>query len=200
MTQQDEIVQWIIRSLRKHPHLTQAGLARALGRSKAAVTYLVTGKRRLTINEIPVVEAYLGEPAPVTKRSAAGIESIPISGVINRAWHEPGRQPKSGRAVLPILDASWTQDAQIAYEIGENAPAWRMITGDVLIAVSTAAFDTPRPDDLVIVTRRRAGLETLVLAELGTDKAIKPIIGSPRAGKDEEVITAVVVEVRLRLA
>jgi transcriptional regulator with XRE-family HTH domain len=57
------LLDWIRRGLLK-PGKTQAGLARALGRSPSAINNLLSGKRRLRADEIARVARYLEEPAP----------------------------------------------------------------------------------------------------------------------------------------
>lgn len=51
-------VDWIIEGLR-HAGKTRAGLARAMGVDRAAVTRLLKGERKLLASEVPIVEAYL---------------------------------------------------------------------------------------------------------------------------------------------
>src|SRR5262249_42143117 len=59
----EELLDWIRRGLRK-PGKTQAGLARAIGRSPSAVNNLLAGKRRLRADEIGKIARYLEEPPP----------------------------------------------------------------------------------------------------------------------------------------
>lgn len=57
----DAYLAWIRSRIKSKPHLSQAGLARAMGVDRAMATQLFHGRRRIKLDEIEVIEAYLGE-------------------------------------------------------------------------------------------------------------------------------------------
>jgi hypothetical protein len=67
---QTALTNWLRRCVKK-PAKSQAGLARAISRNPSAVNRMLDGKRRFQVDEIPLMEAYFGEPAPMNWRDIA---------------------------------------------------------------------------------------------------------------------------------
>jgi hypothetical protein len=59
----EELLQWIAKGLEK-PGKNRSGLARALGINPSQITKMMDGKRRIQNDEIPIIAAYIEEPAP----------------------------------------------------------------------------------------------------------------------------------------
>lgn len=59
-------VEWIKANLDKPAGKTQSALARHLNLAHPQITRLLKGKRRLKIDEIPKIAAFLGVPPPVS--------------------------------------------------------------------------------------------------------------------------------------
>mgnify|MGYP001033910366 CR=1 FL=1 len=55
--------QWLADGLKK-PGKSAQGLAKKLGRNPSVVTRMTGGTRRIHAEEIPVISAYIEEPAP----------------------------------------------------------------------------------------------------------------------------------------
>jgi len=53
-------LEWIRKGLSK-PGKTQAGLAKAIGRSESVASRILSGEREIKSREIPKIEAYLGD-------------------------------------------------------------------------------------------------------------------------------------------
>lgn len=68
----DELRNWIKNGLKK-PGKSKSGLAAALGKANSAVTNILSGIRRINVEEIPVIAAYLEDPPP----SMPGIDIRP---------------------------------------------------------------------------------------------------------------------------
>ena len=60
---QDELIAWIDAGLKK-PGKKKNALATAIGRSPSTITDIMKGKRRIGIEEIPLIADYLDEPPP----------------------------------------------------------------------------------------------------------------------------------------
>lgn len=69
-------IKWLAEQLQR-PGLSQAGLARALGKSQSAISRILSGQRQLKASELPVILRYVGhvkapaDPAHVTEHNAA---------------------------------------------------------------------------------------------------------------------------------
>ena len=59
----DELRNWIRKGLLK-PGKSKGGLAAALGKANSAITNILAGTRRINVEEIPLIAAYLDEPPP----------------------------------------------------------------------------------------------------------------------------------------
>lgn len=60
---QNELIRWVAQGLKK-PGKRKNELSRVLGRSPSTVTDILKGTRRIAIDEIPLIAAYLEEPPP----------------------------------------------------------------------------------------------------------------------------------------
>ncbi|TVQ82562.1 MAG: XRE family transcriptional regulator [Micavibrio sp.] len=63
-----KLYEWIRKTIRETPGLTQRGLAKAMGMNPATVNRMLYGRRHIRAEEVPQIEAYLGRTyAPVSK-------------------------------------------------------------------------------------------------------------------------------------
>jgi hypothetical protein len=60
---QNELISWIAAGLKK-PGKQKNGLALAIGRSPSTITDIMRGRRKINIEEIPLIAAYLDEAPP----------------------------------------------------------------------------------------------------------------------------------------
>lgn len=71
----------IRRILDQNPHLTQRGLAERMGLDPAAVNRMLNGRRGIMAEEIPVIEAYLGQRLDLHEDPAAALRPRGLSDV-----------------------------------------------------------------------------------------------------------------------
>lgn len=110
MTRLHDQIRDIIRS---NPRLTQRGLAERMGLDPAAVNRMLYGRRSIMAEEIPVIEAYLGQrldlgdTAAAAPRSVAqaparrGLSDVPQAGVAPPA-HGNIAPPAHGHVLPPV--------------------------------------------------------------------------------------------------
>lgn len=157
-----DYIAWIKDVLRRKPHLSQAGLARQIGRDKSAVNLMLAGKRQIKAAEIEQIAIYLGEPPP--GRTAPASEFVPIVGRLGPAWYEPGQMPAVHGVVAPVLARRDVR--QIAYLL--DSPAAGLPQGATIIAYEIDRSHKPDLGQMVVVQRERGGLVGTTLARMGT--------------------------------
>lgn len=184
---------WIEDALAANPRLSKAGLSRHLrhGLDRSRVLKMIDGRRRIQIDEIPDIAAYLGVPPPSLPIST-GEPQAPVAPMLGRIapgiWHESGiekMQPRSsGRKVPAVIDTRYPASQQGYYEMGIDCPAAHILSGDCLITVPIHAGKGSRAvmgGDMVVAQRTRDGLHQLVLAQAVARAAgtidLRPMIG-----------------------
>jgi hypothetical protein len=177
---------WILDGLQRNPRLSKSGLSHHLGHGvdRSRVLKMINGRRRIQVDEIPQIAAYLGIPPPdlpikTTVSEAAGIrwEGAIMPGV----WVERGMEaPLPTTAIPPVIDARYPAGEQSAFEMTADCPAESLRARDVLI---TIPIKRSRIDvgELVVAQRTRDTLSQFVLARVEADKAGRPIL-TPRTG------------------
>ncbi len=173
-----DYVAWIEDALRRKPHLSQAGLARHLGRDKSVISMIRRGTRRLKADEISIVADYLGESPPT--EDVVGTSYAPVVGRVGAAWYEPKQIPMSAGKVAPILD--WMHLRQEAYVV--DTRVMDIPEHSVLVVTPIKEIGTGRAKagDLVVIKRTLAHLQNLTLA---------------RFGETQDEVLALVLEVRM---
>lgn len=163
---------WIADCIDADPRLSRVGLSRHLGHGndRARVLRMIDGSRRIQVDEIAKIAAYLGKPPPALKieTETATLASIPVAAAIAAGiWHDPKvkRAMKTSVAIPPRTDPRYPATQQIAYEMADDVPAADLKAGDCLICMPYKAVrKEPQPADLIVVLRERAGLEQFGLA------------------------------------
>lgn len=97
----DRFIEWIREGL-KQPGKTQVGIANALGIAHPQITQMLKGKRRIKVDEIPKIAAYLDIPAPSIGESIEP-ERIPLDENNGNGYHDGWKPSIPGG--LPQLDA-----------------------------------------------------------------------------------------------
>ena len=143
------------------PGLTQRGLADAMGLDPAAVNRMMHGRRCVMADEIPVIEAYLGQPLPIAAAPALSMTgtALPVQRPgTPRGVSDVSRQaqladaPAAGTAALPVVPVYAFGDTQrdrpldyvvrhplqagmaeaFAYYMPDDALAPRYFTGEII--------------------------------------------------------------------
>jgi len=182
----EDLLDWIRRGLRK-PGKTQAGLARALGRSPSAINNLLSGKRRLRADEIARIARYLEEPPPricgdgELAHSADETMRVPVLGYVGSGGeaHRYAVRQKD----LDRLAADPTNAETVAVEVrgdslGRSFDRWLVlydhianpVTDDLIGKLCVVGL----PDDRVFIkTIRRGTREGLFTLHSNTEPPIK---------------------------
>lgn len=114
MTMAQRLHEKIKHVLEATPGLTQRGLAEAMGLDPAAVNRMLYGRRGIMAEEIPVIEAYLGQSLQV---AAGGVlplqhQSLPRGVSDSGSQARLAAAPVAGAAVLPVIPVYAFGDAQ----------------------------------------------------------------------------------------
>jgi transcriptional regulator with XRE-family HTH domain len=168
---QNELINWIKAGLKK-PGKQKNELARAIGRSPSTVTDIMNGKRRIAIEEIPQIAAYLDEAPP----AMPGIEMRPRPEVAlaaeGRLFPVSVAGPVQAGSFIPI-DEFDQSEPEIFYEpadpdfprarrtafdvIGDSmnrlAPT-PILPGSRVIGVNYEDIGIPLRDNMVVVVQQ----------------------------------------------
>jgi hypothetical protein len=158
-----DYVAWIEEVLRRKPHLNQSGLARHMGRHRSVISAIMVGRRTLKAKEIAEIASYLGEAPPET-RGKSGVNLAPLAGVISAAWYEEDKAPVPLAEPVACVRGRWEGVAQSAYRVETAFPDLSVPAGAILLAVPADQAHQPKPGQVVVCLRERAGLENLTLA------------------------------------
>lgn len=191
MAETPDYAKWIVDALRADARLSRAGLARHLGHGsdRSRVTKMIAGERRIRVDEIPEIAAYLGvQPPGLTVKSSVESLGLPLIGMISKGfWTEPGMRQPTTVAIPASPDPRYPVTEQTACEMGEAATSECMMAGDYVITVPFR-FDRqqPQPSDLIVGLRKRDGLEQLTLVKAvgahGRVDLVPVIDGAPKNG------------------
>lgn len=185
--------------LQATPGLTQRGLAEAMGLDPAAVNRMLYGRRGIMAEEIPVIEAYLGQ-----RLQAAGGGMMPMQPQsLPRGLAEAGPQAPlsaAASAAMPVIPVYAFGDAQrlapldyvarhplqagiadaFAYYIPDDALAPRYFTGEIVYVHPTRPPAAAR-DCLVL---HADGAVTLARLVAQTETKIRVQSFAPAKEKD----------------
>jgi transcriptional regulator with XRE-family HTH domain len=182
----DDILRWIRGGL-KQQGKTQAGLARALGRSPSAINNLLKGRRRLRTDEIPKVAHYLEISPPrlftgddVT-HVTNGTPAIPVIGYVGAGGF--AYRYAVGQGDLDKIEPEQTMPQTVAVEIrgdslGRSFDRWLVFYDDGAHPATENLIGklcvVGLPDDrMLIKTIRRGSRAGLFTLESNTEPAIK---------------------------
>jgi len=186
------------------PGLTQRGLADVMGLDPAAVNRMLYGRRGIQAEEIPVIEAYLGQAldlAPSRGVSDVRQQQMPLE--------YPSQTAAVGHAVIPVFAfeakhrqpidfvARHPQQAGIAdafaYYMQDDTMAPRYFAGEI---VYVHPHRPPQPPHDCVVILKNGDLHILRLLRAGTDKIrvqqFNPAHEKELARKDIQTIYAVI--------
>lgn len=201
-----------LKALLKEKKVSQAELARLLGRDKSVITHLFQGKRQLKLHEAMKIAEYLGVPlsniavegeeeAEAAEAALTGMEDtlVPFrhepSGAVRRSQHVH----KQGGKFYFGAAGSFSDKAYALEMSDDSLNLSGVLPGDVLIS----ELDAPcRPHDLVVVQHYEGeGAQTLVrryespfLVPHSTDSRFRPLNQNT---DDVRVVSPVVRLVRL---
>jgi transcriptional regulator with XRE-family HTH domain len=184
----DDLLDWIRRGL-EQPGKTQAGLARALGRSPSAINNLLNGRRRLRADEIPAIARYLGvSPPPALSEEDAihivnGAPTVPVIGYVGAGgltYHYAVE-----RTALENVEAREASPETVAVEVrgdslGRSFDRWLVFYDEVANPVTDDLIGklcvVGLSDDRVLIkTIRRGTRPGLFILESNTEPPIKDI-------------------------
>jgi transcriptional regulator with XRE-family HTH domain len=184
----DDVLDWIRRGL-EQPGKTQAGLARALGRSPSAINNLLRGRRRLRADEIPKIARYLGMPPPSPLSSedlthiANGAPMVPVIGYVGAGGLT--YRYAVGRTDLDNVESREASPETVAVEVrgdslGRSFDRWLVFYDEVANPVTDDLIGklcvVGLSDDRVLIkTIRRGSRPGLFNLESNTEPPIKDI-------------------------
>jgi transcriptional regulator with XRE-family HTH domain len=163
--------EWLKKGLKQHGK-SASGLARSLGIDPSIVSKMVTGKRRISAEELPRIARYLGVPEPRSVDIVNGLgrpaeirlqtQVVSVTKVASGGvWREVGALSVFDRAIIPAVPnpriEGLTQYA-IRVEGTDTDKLFRL--GDYAIFVPFDDIRTaPRDGDLVEVEQRRGNMK-----------------------------------------
>lgn len=179
---------WIRDALAANPKLSKSGLSRHLrhGLDRSRVLKMISGARRIQIDEIADIAAYLGvDPPslPIKTGSRSGPEVTHMGTIATGIWHEGEPSPPKGARAVSIParpDPRWPAEDQGCYEIAIDCPSAGFVAGDY--AITYHGRHRHAEGDVVVVQRTRDGLYQLGLARVlggGTKPSLEPLTGQP---------------------
>lgn len=182
MTDTPDYGKWIRDALAANPRLSKAGLTRHLrhGLDRTRVLKMIDGRRRIQIDELPAIAAYLGVPPPMLRVAVSdrAAEIARIGVIAPGVWIEAAMAKSSDaelerKNVPAAVDQRYPPARQGYYEIQVACAAVALLPGDCLLTVSIKDAK-PRPfvGDLVVIARERAGLRQFGLARVAADLSL----------------------------
>lgn len=167
----DELINWVAKGLAK-PNKSKGGLAQAMGKVGSTVTKILKGDRVIRIDEIPVIAAYLEEPAP----ALPGIDVRPRPEVVHvsegRLLPVTVAGPVQAGAFIPIdefdqsepetfyepADPDFPRARRTAFDvIGDSMNRLEptpILPGSRVIAVNYDDIGIPLRDNMVVVVQQ----------------------------------------------
>lgn len=151
MATQREYIRWINESIERNPRLSQAGLARALGKNRSAVSMMLSGKRKIQLDEVPTIAMYLGVSPPEVKSTVTTTVQVPVMGRITRGDWTSEFEPQRADEVMALPIEEYPASAQVAFEVAPHIAALVPRLGDYAICVPMNEYRRfPQHDDLVV--------------------------------------------------
>lgn len=126
----------IKRIIEENDNLSAQGLQKALGKSHSTINKILNDKRKIKIDEIPIIEKYLGQTFSQTNF----IDSIPLKVVLiqvmgiieHNVWRERATAEMGLNESIPAVPGyNLPGGNQVAYRIGQNIGKYK--TGEYLI-------------------------------------------------------------------
>lgn len=179
MDRQEAYREWIERGLEK-PGLFRKGLADALGLSPSAVTRMLDGTRRVHLEEVPRIAAYLGDTPPDIGAEIALDDAepppdatVPLKGYVAagaQAHFVPLDENEFDRVIAPPNSTEKTFALEIrGTSLGELFDRWLVYADDVRSPVTADLIGKTcivgLSDGRIVVKklkRSRAGLYDLI--------------------------------------
>ena len=165
-----DYAKWIRDALADNPRLNKSGLSRHLrhGQDRSRVSKMLSGQRRIRIDEVADIASYLGVPPPtltVGPSSRTGPETTYMGTIATGVWHEGRAKPVNTRgiAVPARPDPRWPAEHQGCYEITGDIATLMIRAGDYVIAYHGGRYAV---GDVVVVERARGELTQLGLARV----------------------------------
>lgn len=109
MTQ--KMYEWIAQCLETTPGLTQRGLAEALGVNPSAVNRMIHGFRQIKVDEIPIIEHYLGQKYDVGRGEPL------VVGPSDQAYRSLQASPSAGGFAEQGGLESWSDNVVPVYHL-----------------------------------------------------------------------------------
>ena len=159
-------------------NISQSDLARHLDIHVSEVNKMVTGKRRIRLDEVEPIATRLGCPLPfhegLSKREP--YPGVAIRGYVDpSSWWEPTEMRQTvddqyKRRTAGVIDPRYPTEKQTAFELMNSTRDGEMRRGDVLICVSFDIYRKfPLPNDILIFRATRGTLETFVIVRAVTE-------------------------------
>jgi len=184
----DDGLDWIRKGLDK-PGKSQAGLAKAFGRSPSAINNLLKGKRRLRTDEIVKASRYLEVmPPPLVggedfTHIANGAATVPVVGYVGAG--DLAHRYAVGHSNLDHVEERDATPQTVAVEVrgdslGRSFDRWLVFYDDVASPVTEDLFGklcvVGLSDDRVLIkTIRRGSRPGLFILESNTEPPIKDV-------------------------
>jgi phage repressor protein C with HTH and peptisase S24 domain len=186
------------------PGLTQRGLADVMGLDPAAVNRMLYGRRGIQAEEIPVIEAYLGQSLDLTP--ARGVSDVRQQ---QMPLEYPVPSPAAGQAVVPVFAfqagkrqpidfvTRHPQQAGIAdafaYYMQDDSMAPRYFAGEI---VYVHPHRPPQPPHDCVMVLKNGDIHILRLLHMAADKIrvqqFNPVCEKEIARKEIDVIYTVI--------
>lgn len=159
-------IKWILDAIAKNPHLSQSGLARALGRDRSAISLMMHGKRRIQVDELPAIASYLGVPPP-DGSITTNLITVMIVGRVSKSDWTADFAPLGETTAFAFPHPRFPPGAQVAFEIAPQIQQIVPRLGDIAIAVKAKDYRTAlQPDDLIVYEKEMQGLTHWGLARV----------------------------------
>lgn len=152
---------WILNGLSLQGK-SKSGLAKAIGRSPSAVTDILSGRRRLRADEIPMIAEYLGvdPPRTITKAKVPALAELPVLGFVGASiWRETVEETKP-KMVAAARDARFPDAKQFLLRVvgdSMNAAEPPIPDGSLIRCIAWADTGMAPRTGLLVVARRTDG-------------------------------------------
>lgn len=168
--------------------LSRAGLQKALNRSHSTVSKILSGKRPIRIDEIPIIEKYIGRPlGPINAIDSTPtlVVKIKVMGVIeHNSWREErGNNLEVIESIPAMPGYNLPGGEQVAYKMATNLDKY--CAGDYLICSKHDKLQSFIETGCKVVATRKEGQ----LIETGLYIVTKSEQGSTLFNKLESDVT-----------
>lgn len=141
-------------------HLTREGLQKALHRSHSTVSKILNGKRPIKIDEIPIIEKYIGRPfGPINAIDSTPtlVVKIKVMGIIeHNSWREESNNTTEVMESIPAMPGyNLPGGQQVAYKLASFIDKYSI--GDYLICSKHDKLQSFIETGCRVVATRREG-------------------------------------------